>query len=258
MVAVQVAATNFIAVSKPLREALKSANLLKSLKLNTLISGEKGTGRHSLAKVMMPDVPIFHGDDPALFQLMANHSRCIVDRFEKIEHPPKFFQFVQKHGKHVVAIAEDGMDVSKNSFFSVRLTLPSLVDRPEDIPPLTEKFKKEVFSLFGEGEKGISDFEVDMERLDIRENAFSLRKSIVLQYLSSRIDEDEILAINEAFIGGRMESEEDLYRKMLYLYEVPLIRAGTKRYGSQLKMSKAFGLNRNTLKKKITEWRRYF
>jgi DNA-binding NtrC family response regulator len=161
---------------------------------------------------------------------------------------------VRKHGTQIIAIAATDVAEEQGTFFSVRIVLPPLAERPEDIPPLVEKFKKEILELFGESD---GDFTVDTSRLDLSGNAFSLRRSVMLQYLMGRVDEEELLGIIESFLDRRMEGEEDLYRKMLYLYEVPLIRAGTKRYKSQLKMSQVFGLNRNTLRKKIQEWRRY-
>jgi len=246
--------THFIAASKPLREALKSANLLKSLQFNTLISGEPGTGRHTLARIMMPDAPLVHGDDETLYAQIEKSPKLIVDRLERVGQPSRFYQSVRKHGTQIIAVAATDVAEEQGTFFSVRIVLPPLAERPEDIGPLVEKFKAEILAMFGEEE---ADFDVDMSRLDLTRNAFSLRKSMMLQYITGCVDEEELLRINESYLARRMEGGEDLYRKMLYLYEVPLIRAGTKRFKSQLKMSQVFGLNRNTLRKKIQEWRRY-
>ena len=43
------------------------------------------------------------------------------------------------------------------------------------------------------------------------------------------------------------------YRNLIYLYETPLIRAGLKKFKSQLQLSDKLGLNRNTLRKKIAD-----
>ena len=246
-------ATPFIAASKPLKEALKSANLLKSLKFNTLLLGQPGTGRHTLARLMMPDAPLVHGDDANLYTQIEKHPRLIVDRMEKIASTGKFFQAVKKYGVQIVAIAPEDFAEEYRAFFSVHIVLPPLAERPEDIAPLAEKFRQEVGALFGEGSEA---FVVDLESVDLSENAFSLRRSVMLQYLLTTVDEAEIMRIMESHLASRMEEGEDLYRRLLYLYEVPLIRAGTKKYRSQLKMSQVFGLNRNTLRKKIQEWRR--
>ena len=251
------AATNqFIAASKPLKEALKSAHLLKSLKFNTLILGEPGTGRHTLARFMHPEAPILHGDDPKIHTLAEKESSIIVDRIDRIDSIPKFFQTLNKHGTQVIAIAET-LDNEWRSKFSVRIELPPLRDRLEDVSPLIEKFKEETLALFGLEESTI-DFTIDEKNLDLSRNAYSLRRSVMLQFLTHYLEEEELLGINESYLAGKIAEGEDLYRKLLYLYEVPLIRAGMKRYGSQLKMSEAFGLNRNTLRKKINEWKKFF
>ncbi|MDR1615032.1 MAG: hypothetical protein LBS26_05645, partial [Campylobacteraceae bacterium] len=50
----------------------------------------------------------------------------------------------------------------------------------------------------------------------------------------------------------------DDYRRLLYIFDIPLLRAGFKKFRSQLAISKNFGLNRNTLRKKISELHRFF
>jgi len=252
-----VEAINFIAESKPLKEALKSANLLKSLQFNTLISGEEGTGRHTLAAYMMPDAPVVHADDPQLYTQIENHPQIVIDRLSAIDSLSRLSQSVQKHGTKVIAIADDRFAQGGNeSFFSVRILLPPLRERVEDVPPLARKFMLEAMEMFGERETGEVS-EPDLRTLDLSRNAFSLRRSVFLHYFAARMGEEELLLLNEAYLSSKMEEEEDIYRRELFLYEVPLIRAGTRRFKSQLKMSHAFGLNRNTLRKKITEWKEY-
>ena len=251
-----VAAINFIASSKPLKEALKSANLLKSLSFNTLIIGEPGTGRHTLAALMMPDAPLLHGDDPNLCQAVENSDRIVVDRFEHLENIPKFTQALKKRKTRLVAITEEGDENAQTrALFSVRIVLPPLANRLEDVKPLAEKFLEEAVTLFGD--EGRGDFELDDDRLDLSRNAFSLRRSVMLQYLGSKVEKDELMAMTQSYLMRHIDEGEDIYRRHLNLYEVPLIKAGTQRFKSQLKMSQIFGLNRNTLRKKINEWKDY-
>ena len=62
--------------------------------------------------------------------------------------------------------------------------------------------------------------------------------------------------VMERYLETRIGSNND-YRKFLYLYEVPLIRAGLRKFGSQLQLAERLGLNRNTLRKKIAENKPY-
>jgi DNA-binding protein Fis len=65
-----------------------------------------------------------------------------------------------------------------------------------------------------------------------------------------------LMGLMEHFLMERLGSNND-YRNFLHLYEVPLIRAGIKRFKSQLQLSERLGLNRNTLRKKINEHAHY-
>jgi len=248
---------NFIAESKSLKEALKSANLLKSLQFNTLISGEPGTGRHTLAAYMMPDAPVIHGDDPNLYKQIEGHGQVVIDRLAGVDSLSRISQTIQKRGTKVVAITEDLSALGAiESIFSVKIVLPPLSEREEDVPPLAQKFADEIKEMFGEEDEEGS-FAPDIGNLDLSRNAFSLRRSVFLQYFAARMGKEELLVLNEAYLSSRMDAGEDIYRRELSLYEVPLIRAGIKAFKSQLRMSHAFGLNRNTLRKKITEWKEY-
>ncbi len=233
---------------------MKSANLLKSLKFNTLIYGESGTGRHTLANLILPDAPVIHGNDTEyLLSQIEKQDALVIDLVEQIRHPGKVLAALKKENTRAVMIAQEEPDEVLERFFSVKIYLPPLRERPEDVAALAERFKEETLRMFGAQE----GFTLDAKRFDLSANAHSLRRSVVFQYLKKAVSEEELMEMTERLLAERMGEEEDLYRKMLYLYEVPLIRAGTARYGSQLKMSKVFGLNRNTLRKKIREWARF-
>jgi DNA-binding protein Fis len=87
---------------------------------------------------------------------------------------------------------------------------------------------------------------------DVSENALSLRRQVYLHYLLNSIKENDLIEILEHFLLDKLGSNND-YRKFLHLYEVPLIRAGIKKFKSQLQLADKLGLNRNTLRKKIAD-----
>ena len=60
----------------------------------------------------------------------------------------------------------------------------------------------------------------------------------------------------ENYLYNKLGSNSD-YRENLYLYEVPLIKSGLKKFKSQLQLSDKLGLNRNTLRKKIADNKQY-
>jgi DNA-binding protein Fis len=63
---------------------------------------------------------------------------------------------------------------------------------------------------------------------------------------------DDIKDMLYDYLSSHLEGNNN-YRAHLELYEVPLIKAGLQKYGSQLQLSQALGINRNTLRKKIHE-----
>jgi DNA-binding protein Fis len=64
------------------------------------------------------------------------------------------------------------------------------------------------------------------------------------------------MTIMENFLLQKLGGNND-YRRFLPLFEVPLIKAGMKRFKSQLQLADKLGLNRNTLRKKIADHAAY-
>lgn len=251
-----VAATNFIAHSKPLKEALKSAQILKSIPLNTLLTGGIGTGKHALAGYIFPEAPVVSVNDAQIYALIETEPRLIVDHFEQIRDFHRLFEQINVHGCKIIAITTD-VPINKkiSEFFSISIHLPPLQERPEDIMPLAKLFFQEANMLLFEQPRAFS--KINTDTLDVSQNAISLRKSILLQLLTEDISQKALMDILERHLDRISKHETELYRSYLFLFEVPLIRFGMKRYKSQLKMADIFGLNRNTLRKKINQWKEY-
>lgn len=245
--------TNYIAKSRASIEALKSANLLKSVNINAIILGEVGVGKETLAKHIISapvvDATLFN----ELLTLIETNNNLIVKNFHKIINYKKLKIALEIHKTRIIAtssipISEHLLD----DFFSLKITIPPLKERPEDVLPLMEKFFLEAKVMFDSdsGENlALKDIIPDLSK-----NCYSLRRSIYNAYLMNSFGENEILSMLERFLFKKIGGRND-YRDLLYLFDVPLLKSGYSKFGSQLAMSEKFGLNRNTLRKKINDYK---
>ena len=139
-----------------------------------------------------------------------------------------------------------------DEFFSVKFDIPPLSQREEDIEALIQLFTKEASELFGVK----SEFSVKNFIPDLTKNSNSLRRQVMINSLLQDIEDIELMDIIENYLSSKLGSNSD-YRNFLYLYEVPLIKAGLMKFKSQLQLADKLGLNRNTLRKKISDNREY-
>ncbi len=253
MVADVVGLTNYIAFSRASKEALKSANLLKSLSVNSLIFGENGVGKLTLAKHIADTIVVDANDYSDFSTLFELHDTVIIKNFHKIINFSRFKMVLEQHKTRIIATTNTALDEKiEDEFFSVKIVLPPLRDRKEDITPLIEKFAKEAQVVFGdlENKSGLLEKVIP----DISRNCYSLRGSVYRAYLMDSLSEDEILTMIEHFLYKRIGGKND-YRDLLYLFDVPMIKSGYEKFGSQLAICEKFGLNRNTLRKKINDYK---
>lgn len=247
-------ATKFVTASNASAEAFKTANLLKLLSVNALITGKKGTGKLSLARHILPDAPVIDAShfDELLVALQSNTS-LIIAHIEKTPNFHTLFEQISRTAVRVIAtgserFAQDGLD----ELFTVKVYLPPLQERPEDVEALKRQYVDEARIIFGAGKA----IDVDHLEADLSDNAASLRRQIYMSYLLNNISEAELMQLMEEYLLERLGSNND-YRKFLHLYEAPLIKAGLTRFKSQLQLSNKLGLNRNTLRKKIADNKEY-
>jgi DNA-binding NtrC family response regulator len=252
MAEVAVDHTNFIARSRASLEALKSANLLKSLNINALILGEHGVGKATLASHII-QAPVVCGENAhEVLKMAETNPKLIVKNFDKFGQYHLLKEVLAKHGTRMIATASFPIsDALMDDFFSLKITLTPLKERPEDVEPLVDKFFTEickVFNIENTQRRFLKDFSPDLSQ-----NGYSLRRSVYTAYLASSFGEQEILALMQNYLKKKIGKGND-YRDLLYLFDVPLIKAGYEAFGSQLAMAEKFGLNRNTLRKKIGEY----
>lgn len=242
---------SFIAQSPSTIEALKSATLLQGLQISALIFGAKGSGKKTLATTILPQAPIISADNfTELLDTVKESSEIIVTNFEKLPNSEQLKAAVLQHQTRIIATSSVELSPTLyNDFFSIKIELLSLNERPEDVQALSQKFLEDFSEISGPVVEGF----LDDVNLDLSENAHSLRRSIMINALYKNITEDELLDIITNYFRGHLPSV-NAYRDSLHLFDVPIIKEGLRQHKSQLKLAEVLGINRNTLRKKIQQY----
>lgn len=236
----------FLARSQAANEVLKTANLIKNLRINAIITGESGTGKSLLARMVMPEAPVVDaaaGDD--VEEMLRRNDELIIENFNRVPN----FDRLEMGDKKIVATCATRMDDAViDRFFGIKMEIPPLSQRPEDVAPIAEHFLEEARATLMVDRK----VEVSKLPLDLSRNCHSLKKSVYFSLLMDNIEEGDLMRLMEKYLMDRLEGN-NAYRENLHLFDRPIIEAGLKKYGSQLKLSEVLGINRNTLRKKVYE-----
>jgi len=237
----------FFTTSDPIQHIIKSFNLTKTLFVSSVIIGEAHTGKKTLARYLFPDTPLVSGiNDEEVKEALEKYDELIISDFEKLSNPSS----LNFDNKRIIATANYlGNATLIDDLFAFIYTMPPLKERPEDVNYLKTLFVKEACSTFM-----IDEGTIDISKipLNLTMNNKSLKKSVFLDLVKLSMDATEIENVIYQYILKHLDGN-DGYREHLSLYERPLIKAGLKRYGSQLQLSQVLGINRNTLRKKIHE-----
>ena len=247
-------ATSFVTASESSFQAKKTATLLKTLTVNALIMGEVGVGKKSLASYILPNAPIIDAlNFEELLNVLETSKDLIITNIEDSPNLKRLVDSINKHDVRVIATSKESFaNEYIDDVFSIKFDIPSLRERREDVALLIEKFTLEASNLFGESET----FNAKNIVPDLTQNARSLKRQVMVHYLLQDIRDVELMDIIQNYLQSKLGSNSD-YRNFLYLYEVPLIRAGLQKFKSQLQLSDKLGLNRNTLRKKISDNKQY-
>ncbi len=249
-----VVVTNFITASEASSQAFKTATLLKTLTVNALIMGEVGVGKKSLASFILPDASIMDASDfDELLSTLENCNEIIITNIENSPNIKCLIQTIKDKNIRVIATSKQSFSNEDiDELFSVKFDIPSLENRLEDVNLLIKKFEQEASKLFG----GNQTLNRENFQADLSQNAKSLKRQVMINYLLQDIQDKELMDIIQNYLHDKLGSNSD-YRNFLYLYEVPLIKSGLKKFKSQLQLSDRLGLNRNTLRKKIADNKKY-
>jgi DNA-binding NtrC family response regulator len=246
--------TKFITASDASKKAFKTATLLKTLSVNTLIIGESGVGKKSLASFILPDASVIDASNfKELLLVLESSTQIIITNIDNSPNIKILIETIIAKSVRVIATSCHALnDEYTDEFFSVKFDILPLKERLEDVQILIEKFSAEALLLFGKS----NNFDAHNLHPDLSTNANSLRRQVMINYLLQDIQDVELMEIVQNYISSKLGSNND-YKKFLHLYEVPLIRAGLKKFKSQLQLSDKLGLNRNTLRKKIADNKNY-
>lgn len=254
VVAAAVDVTKFITACEASSQAKKTATLLKTLTVNALITGEVGVGKKTLASFVLPDAFIIDASNfDELLLSLENSENIIITNLDKSPNIERLIQTIKENNVRVIATAKDSFtNQTMDELFSIKFNIPPLRERMEDVKALTQKFIADAIALFG----GSNNFDVNNFKPDLSENALSLKRQVMINYLHQDIKDTELMDIIEQYFYDKLGSNSD-YRNLLYLFETPLIKAGLHKFKSQVQLAESLGLNRNTLRKKISENKKY-
>jgi transcriptional regulator with PAS, ATPase and Fis domain len=232
------------------KEILNSAKLLQAVEVNALILGESGVGKKSLAKYILPNSDVYEAKDlqkDIIDDIVILQNRAIIiDKIHEITNIDVFIKWIEDNAIRIIAISNtENLNQKLKDIFSINLEIPPLCKREEDTKALVTKFSQEASSILDMPLISQSKLIVN-----ISNNTHSLRKSIYFSYLFETIGEHEILMFLEKYISENLYGENS-YKELSYIFEVPLLKASTKKYKSQVQVAKHLGLNRITLRKKL-------
>lgn len=240
----------YIAQDEISKEILNSAKLLQAVNVNALILGEMGVGKKSLAKFILPKSEIYEAKDlqKDIVDEIINiqNDAIIVNKINEITNIDLFLNWLNENNIRIIAISNSNtLNQKLNDIFSINLEIPALHKRESDTKELVNKFSKEASTILD-----MPLISPNKLIVNISNNAHSLRKSIYFSYLFETIGEHEILMFLEKYLGENLKGE-NVYKDLIYLFEVPLLKASAQKYKSQVQMAKHLGLNRITLRKKL-------
>jgi DNA-binding protein Fis len=238
----------FLSHDTAVQTIVKGLSLTQNLYVSSILIGEPHTGKQSLLHSLFPHAPIVSANhEEQLYNILPQVDELIVTDFEKLTNHTQ----LDFTNKRILATANYiGNERIIDELFAFIYTMPSLKERPKDIPHLTQQFTQEALSTLVVEEDQINP---ESFTLDISQNTKTLKRSIYQSVIQQTMQTKEIEETLYCYLLKHLEGN-DAYKHFLGLYERPLIKAGLAKYGSQLKLSDILGINRNTLRKKKEEY----
>ena len=238
---------NVICASKVTRQIRQGLQMTRSLYVSSILIGPPATGKKTLVRSLFPKTPMIDGrDKAALTKALEMENELIITSFEAIAGT----EDLDFQNKRIIALADKEPNRQTIDDFAFIYRMPPLKERPEDLKAYVELFLAEARKIFPASEA----LTLNPAQLDLSDNLRSLRSSVYREVLTQTMDARDIETALFHFFVRTLEGN-NAYRENLGILERPLLKAGLQRYGSQLKLSEILGINRNTLRKKLHEYR---
>ena len=241
----------FLYASKYYEKIIKGLKLTKPLLVASIIIGPEHTGKKTLAKKLFKKATFIDAKKlNNIEKAMSDSDSFVIYNFEHIKN----IDAINFENRSILALANHKPPTKKlEQIFSFIYEIPPLSRREEDLFLLIEHFKKLAIKELSLPQEQIENLKIQKEKLDLSSNNKSLRASIFKQALYSTLQREDLEEILYEYFLRNIQKESS-YTKNLSLFEIPYIKAGLEKYKSQLQLSNAIGINRNTLRKKIDEY----
>ena len=205
-----VVVTKFVTACEASYQAFKTATLLKTLTVNALIMGEVGVGKRSLATFILPDASVIDASNfDELLTALESCSEVIITNIENSPNIKRLIDTIKDNSIRVIATSKQSYSNEfTDDLFSVKFDIPPLKERKEDIDLLVESFVNEASTLFS----GNEEFNIKNFKPDLTQNAKSLRRQVMVNYLLQDIQDKELIEIIENYLYNKL-----LFTQLFYL-----------------------------------------
>jgi DNA-binding NtrC family response regulator len=239
----------FIALSPQSKKILEVAKMSASIPANIIIIAPKGCGKKLLAKEILPDAPTFEASEleKLLFLKKINlqeFNDIVIYNLQNVSNKNQFL--TQLNQNRIIATATK-TNQEYNEIFAIKLHIPPLSKRQEDLNELVKHYTKEANRLYN------TSITIDKEEIESFDNQDTLKQFIYKTILLKSLDKDDIMQILYNHLLKELKNEK-VYKELLDIFEIPLLQAANKLFKSQLKVSQKLNISRNTLRNKLSKY----
>ncbi|VAY87186.1 hypothetical protein MNB_ARC-1_723 [hydrothermal vent metagenome] len=220
-----------------------------NLPVNILIVGQNGVGRKLLANEILSNCDTFYAKQLEELIIsktinLSQYTTLILYNLHEVINKHEFLNNLSSIKIIATTLREDKQYSDK---FAVKIHIPPLASRPEDVNALIAFYTQEVKQLYP-----LATIPKTID-VDLSENGITLKQSIYKKILFSCVDKKEMADILYDFFIKELKNEPT-YKQLLSIYEIPLFNAAKSIYKSQLQIAKKLDISRITLRKKMDKY----